>query len=404
MTAHRTRFHRLLKFVAVNLAVTCVLFIVLNLCSKLVLDYHHVIFDRIVAVFGGSPARDALSPNWMMNPNYTDKDRAAAIFNEFDELPTEYRAFVGWSRTPYQGRTVTVDASGDRVHERRDTSVAEPKAARFFGGSTMWGTGSDDDHTIPALFEAMNPDYRAYNHGETGFTSRQNLARLINLLNQDARWDLVVFYDGGNDVFALCRAGVTPNGSLREVQIRDRLQRSPIIQALHQVFLEHTVKLTSILRKKLGGSQRSAFDCASDPAKARAVASTLVNNWRIAHELTVSRGAQFLGILQPVAYVGNPRVDYLRNNLNAFGDLGKQFEAVYPIIRELAAQYDYMHDLSAAFDGDEYFYIDFCHVSLTATRRSPRPSGRNYRNPASANRNRRPASLRLFYRCHKPCG
>jgi len=42
----------------------------------------------------------------------------------------------------------------------------------------MWGSGVADLNTIPAHFNDLHPEYRAYNHGEAGFVSRQGLAKV----------------------------------------------------------------------------------------------------------------------------------------------------------------------------------------------------------------------------------
>ena len=63
----------------------------------------------------------------------------------------------------------------------------------------MWGTGSPDEGTLAARFNALHPDLRVHNHGESGYVSRQNLARLQSLVNEGEAMDLVIFYDGYND-------------------------------------------------------------------------------------------------------------------------------------------------------------------------------------------------------------
>ncbi len=195
MGSYSSGLRRLAALVAVNVVVGAAVLASLNLFSKIVIDHHAALFDVIATLSGGSKnGKDSdagvygsLAPNWMMNPNYTDPRRAAIIFDEFDQLDTEYRPFIGWSRMPFKGQTITVDDSGDRIHSSTQVPRTDLRVARFFGGSTQWGTGSGDDHTIPALFERMTGDYQVFNHGETGFNSRQSVARLVNVFNQGER-------------------------------------------------------------------------------------------------------------------------------------------------------------------------------------------------------------------------
>jgi hypothetical protein len=108
---------------------------------------------------------------------------------------------------------------------------------RFFGGSTTWGSGVDDQNTIPAHFNALHPNYQVHNHGEAGFVSRQELARLVNLVNQNAPMDLVGFYDGCNDAHHMCRADLSLNGHREESKIRNKLKpRSQVVDSLSDPF------------------------------------------------------------------------------------------------------------------------------------------------------------------------
>jgi hypothetical protein len=44
--------------------------------------------------------------------------------------------------------------------------------------------------------------------------------------------------------------------------------------------------------------------------------------------------------------------------------MGEQYEVVYPLIRQAAAEADLnFYDLSKVYDRDEYIYIDWVHVS-----------------------------------------
>jgi len=73
----------------------------------------------------------------------------------------------------------------------------------MFGGSTMWGTGSKDAHTIPSFLQASLGDkYAVYNYGETGYVSAQELNYLLYLLANGNIPDIVIFYDGVNDGYA----------------------------------------------------------------------------------------------------------------------------------------------------------------------------------------------------------
>jgi lysophospholipase L1-like esterase len=82
----------------------------------------------------------------------------------------------------------------------------------FLGGSALWGLGQRDDRTIPSevakLADKAGIPIRAVNLGVPGYTQWQQEAALGYRLSRGERPDLVVVYDGANDLTAMIyRAG-----------------------------------------------------------------------------------------------------------------------------------------------------------------------------------------------------
>lgn len=326
----------------------------LNLLASVILDVQKEVARRILP----SDSRINL-------PNYADKDRARQILGEFKQLQTRFVPFVDWTREPFRGQTTTIDANGQRLHP--ETTAQPVGTVRFFGGSTMWGSGVADDETIPASFNHLHPDYRVHNHGESGYTSRQSLDALINLVNQGAPMDLVVFYDGNNDVGTFCWPWVGINSHTQAAKI----QR--LVRPRSYVLSDLTGSIEEIGRGKLFSRLFAPEDpfntlCHGDPAYARRVAETMVNDWKIARAIAAVGGADFLAVLQPVASIGSPRTDHLSEEERSPNTAQN---VVYPIIRELMAREnaDWLLDFSRVFDGDEYIFIDECHVTENGNRR-----------------------------------
>lgn len=124
--------------------------------------------------------------------------------------------YTYWRRAPYAGRYIRVDSAGVRA-SWRPPATARPPAGRpfrvwFFGGSTLWGTGARDAHTIPSevarrLTARAGRPVEAVNFGESGYVSGQEIVYLQRLLVEGDRPDAVVFYDGINDSFAAFQSG-----------------------------------------------------------------------------------------------------------------------------------------------------------------------------------------------------
>jgi len=345
---------RLGKLVAFNAVLVVALLVALNLVAALILDLSRAWELNVLP----SDKRAGL-------PNYPDKQLSRQILGEFNQLQTRYVPFVEWRRAPYHGKTTTVDADGYRVMP--DATPSPAGTVRFFGGSAMWGTGVPDDQTIPAWFNKLEPQLRVLNHAESGFSTRQDVAQLVNLVNQAAPTDVVVFYDGNNDAVTYCRYDVGINGHVHASKMA-RLLRPPswIWNALTGSLQE---LLSGKAVRQLLHSGPYATRCHESPEYAQLVAATMVNNWKIAHAIARDAGADFVAILQPVASQGSPRVDHLKP-----ADYSPQNEQniVYPIVRRLLKEsgIDWAYDFTDIFDGDnDYTYIDVCHVTAGGNKR-----------------------------------
>ncbi|MFP8875335.1 MAG: hypothetical protein VCB99_00190 [Myxococcota bacterium] len=336
------------RLIAGNLAVLLLILMTLNFVAAVILEVQFA-FRK-----GFFPTDERV-----LLPNYSDKAWAKIIRDEFRDLRTEYVPYVVWSRRPYQGEATTVNGEGDRVHA--ETTDSPLGVVRFFGGSSTWGSGEDDEGTLPARFNALYPDYKVHNHGESGFYSRPELARLTNLVNQGAAMDLVVFYDGGNDTGSLCRTDVELNGSTRAEKIRRRVHpSSELVNTLFGALLE--VVNGKFFKRHTTRTQVSGWRCDDAPAYTEEIARTMVNNWRLAHAAAKVGGGDFVAVLQPMASIGEPRIDHLGMTRPTEPDA---YARVYAHVRRIVAadpEIDWMYDFSRAYDGDEYIFIDGVHV------------------------------------------
>ena len=345
---------RIRRVIAINLAIFVALLAGLNLLASAIIDGGQL-YTRFFL-----PGDDRIAL-----PNYPDKERARKILGEFNQLETRYVPFVEWRREEFHGETTTVGRDGNRVQPA--TTQDPVGTVRFFGGSAMWGSGVADDETIPATFNRLQPDFRVVNHGESGFTSRQSVSELVNLANDGAPMDLVVFYDGNNDVGSFCQEEVGINSHTRAKKL------ARLVAPLSKVWNNLTGSLQELLsgkgvQKWWAGPGPHPTLCHRDPAYARRVAEVMVNDWKIARAIAREGGADFVAILQPVASLGKPRTDHLSPPEYS---AEKEQNVVYPIVRKILAEQriDWAYDFTDVFDGDDYIYIDEAHVTPNGTRR-----------------------------------
>jgi len=144
-----------------------------------------------------------------------------------------YRPFVLYRVVPetFTG-SISTDVDGFRISPEVEAGARENGCLVYcLGGSTMWGWGEVDTQTIPAhlqilLSEHLDCPVEVVNLGQPGWLSSQELIQLLLKLWEGERPDLVIFYDGGNDVAASARGEAGTH--LRRKRVENLLSyRSP---------------------------------------------------------------------------------------------------------------------------------------------------------------------------------
>ena len=239
----------------------------------------------------------------------------------------QFAPFIGYNWPQYDGKYVSTNAVGERntpESEKNEPGKLENRGSvLFFGGSTMWGYGAGDHETIPAFIKNENPKLLVHNYGQLAYTSRNNLARLVNLANQSYPLGDVIFYDGINDAlyptFDRFKEGhkmVNVHSLSEEFWSAVENRKSKANSFGRESFTGITdILYGSVLRvlKKFIGDENGRLDNArrftplalEDLDYANAVADAMLQNWQIAHDIVKARGGKFYAILQPHSFVGD---------------------------------------------------------------------------------------------------
>lgn len=114
-----------------------------------------------------------------------------------------YQAFEEFRMMPFDGKTITVGDDGYRYvpHRHREAKAI----VEVFGGSTIAGSGVADQATIPAFLqdrfnERPGSRINVDNHGVGGWVNAQETVALTEELKHGHVPDVVIFYDGVNDM------------------------------------------------------------------------------------------------------------------------------------------------------------------------------------------------------------
>lgn len=339
---------RILKVVIINLAIFVVgVIVVAEIAAYLVKIY----------------ASDV--PENTELPNYDDMPWVTTFFREYkDTYDVEYRDYINWRREPYSGETINVGSDGRRQSYQPENPVTDTIFS-FYGGSTMWGDGNRDEDTIPSVFAREN-QVSVVNNGEAGYIARQSLAWLVNeyILEKEAKRKVVIFYDGTNDVIQRCWRENSGLSTYHEKEHRKRIAGAYNLGILNlRPIKDYIDDLLDDFGKL--SKPETAFSCAASPERAMEVARTLVETWEQARLLAEAHGDSFIAILQPVAYTGSPNLDHLPNIKRDRLGHGPEHLAVYAEVKSMVRNFPDLNflDFTDAYDGDDYFYIDHCHVS-----------------------------------------
>jgi lysophospholipase L1-like esterase len=241
---------------------------------------------------------------------------------EYDETrPQRWKSYLYWGRQPsFTGRYVNIDSAGHRITPQPTTPVVPVARVFFFGGSTMWGTAQRDSMTIPAeaarrLQTLAGPGNRieVTNFGESGYVTTQELIELELQLRAGNRPNVVVFYDGINDVGTTIQygaPGIPQNESKRvsEFAMGRAIDRSGFARGLRRDLRAEGVLLSE------GFNQLALVDWvkskkASPPltfisadSAARSTVRIYAENMRMVEALSKAYGFEAIYVWQPTVH------------------------------------------------------------------------------------------------------
>lgn len=354
------RLKYLLRVVGINLIILLILVISINIISALILSQ--------------SSALNKPLPQFQSRefPSVADQAKADQIYYEQTLLKSTYEPYIGWSRKEATGKHVTINQEGDRTHTHYIDDNVELKQIAIFGGSTIWGSGCSNHETIPAYLDSLNLNWKVNNYGEFGFKSRQGLARLVNLYLQAKHFDLVIFYDGVNEIGS-CQKQYQALDHKRTAMFRAKIegtveQTNPVREFLDFTLIRFTRSYVNSLRSKKDFTNKNfghLYNCEPNSDKAKSIAKALVLNWKLTHKIVNSHGGKFIAILQPNAFIGKPNIAYYEQSEHYRAYFKQSYQAVYTEIKRIIAieKIPWIFDLTDELDGTTPFYLDECHLN-----------------------------------------
>jgi hypothetical protein len=397
------------KIVFINVALILVVAIIGSIVLRYGFSDNNVQISNDKKLYDSSTVRATY-------PVYEDIsiEDAVNIFTDYAGPGITYQPFTGWSRDNYQGESVNVIGEHrvrNSVNHKVDNSIW------FFGGSTMWGTGSIDAQTIPSIF-AKKTGEKVLNLGESSYSSFQEFVDLSVLLAQGFTPKKVVFYDGVNDSY-YCNTNNKQFPSHARVekwtqviseypklvqkyeklknQVKTNTYEDSIKTNIRDVYeyivspykVAYQLYFSGKIIGRINNQKSNPFNidipmeeytkkskyknCDTNKEKAKEAAEMTVNTWLLVHDLLKSRNIKFYVFLQPTSQIskGKVNLDYLIDvEKQIIVDTEDSFIAQYGAIKkewslkcELHDACASFYDISTIFDNlDENIYVDAAHV------------------------------------------
>jgi lysophospholipase L1-like esterase len=359
--------HKAVAFVTLN---TLILFACLELAAT------------FVAKIWKEPAPDGDEQSPRAHTSYyASQAWAKEYWKEFAlSRPELYHDYVLWRRAPFKGKFININSDGIRLTPGAECSANSYKVFTF-GGSTMWGTGSPDWSTIPAYLQANFTALRhgpvcVMNFGESAYVSTQGVMQLILELQSGNIPDLVISYEGANDVYAAYQSGRSTHQNNHQIAVKfeNRKTLPSFVAWIESTNAFHlSQRLMAILKPPNSADLVTYKTMGIDTATLTdSMVETYLGNYKIVNALAQNYGFKSLFFWQPHIAMGGKsltteELEMKRRELDP--TLIEFYESVYRRIQQLAGKHENLYYIADTFDSSDFqIWIDQVHVTPVGNR------------------------------------
>lgn len=309
-----------------------------------------------------------------------------------------YAPYIGWKLKDTETKHISM-VGGIRKTEHNPSPLPTSAISVYlFGGSTTWGFLAKNEETIPSFLSLeLNKRgiWNIVNYGELGYTSSQSLLKLKSVLLQGNIPDVVVFYDGCNDL----RVSTPYGKSIRDAITRginekvgnldDLVRNNPpqnqsifsgealklIIHLMTEYIkiIHYSMQLGRIARTLVAPENYPVHDDVNTAQSLTTAAETMVKeyflNAHIIESLSRLYGFRYVLVMQPLLtdkmYL-NQEERILKDYFDSLG-----YETVWEEAKEAIRQSNLKnyYDLSGTFKRSETtIFLDRCHITAEGNR------------------------------------
>lgn len=306
------------------------------------------------------------------------------------EEAVRWEPYVYLRNPTFKAPFATVDSLGHRVTPQRTSLGVRPVRIFFLGGSTTFGWYQRAEYTIPAEAARRlqaelgeNVSVEVTNFGVPGQTFTQEIIRLQLELRAGNRPDVVLFYDGINDVMATVqngRAGLPQNEENRAEDFRrgrsEAAEARPgFVNALKAVgrVAVTALRRLEVVQRVLAVRQPDAATPVPTDSLASSSVRVFAANARLVEALAAGYGFQSIYVWQPALLSSRKPLTAREQWLRRKSRIADLHVAIPPLIGPAmsAVVGDRFIDATGLFDRDslDVFVDEFGH---TYERANPR--------------------------------
>ncbi len=361
---------KLIKIISINILL---IFLIYNLIIFFMISTSEIY--RVAQNKKIEKNSDLICVRYSCFENYKNIPWAALHYREYSQIKFHYETPVVWRANKFKGKTINISGKHNSrltLSNFKNTELLNQNAF-FFGGSVMWGFGSNDENTIPSNFERVSK-IKSFNFAESAWNSNQSLFYLIKLLKEGYEPELVVFYNGVNELDK-CSKGAEKNlrsNVIQEDQLRDKFYTiKDDTKLTFKYYFSIPIEFFSNLKNKINRSKdlvevvqnfNQETGC-SNLDKVEQIAENVVQNWDIANNLVNSYGGKFYAILEP-------HITFNNHALYSFVDLkeeeSKNIKNIYKKIEKKMKNRKYFINFKNIFlkyEDDLPIFVDTHHTS-----------------------------------------
>jgi len=340
----------------------------------------------VLRVLATNTSQETTDPRSQL-PAYADSPYDAATYwRQFHAAKHEvYYPYIVWRQQSSSASLINIDDQGNR---KTHYNSGDPAALQVWmmGGSTMWGMGTPDAHTIPsAVAKILNDERgiaaRVRNLGEIGFVSTQELTQLVRELQTGRRPDIVIFLDGVNDAPAAALWPDVPGSHMNLYSIRSRFEHhdpheSAMLALIKTTGLHHLAGYIAARLMPKGMDQGNWTTPASPQitiSEGNQAADIWMSNIRMIRALGRSFGFKPYFFLQPSLLVGEKTRSASERRLaekEKKNPAKKAGMAVYAEMRRAVRGILADKPIPGVFDQTDLFrnvddslYVDYVHIA-----------------------------------------